>query len=56
MKDAIHQKIDQDVDESVLRQVLNILDKQRPENSSIDATSHMEELFAENDNLLKRLA
>lgn len=54
MKKLIVEKLEQVTDEQLLEQVLQLLnEKAEP---AIDATRYMEQLFAENDNLLKRLA
>lgn len=54
MKKLITEKLEQATNEQLLEQVLQLLSENA--GSAIDATRYMEQLFAENDNLLKRLA
>lgn len=55
MKQEIHQRVDQYEDENILQQVLNMLVTSNS-GKKIDASKHIQQLFAENDGLLKRLA
>jgi len=54
MKKLIQEKLEHTTDEKLLEQILHILNTQPP--LTIDATRYMAQLFAENDNLLKRLS
>lgn len=54
MKKLIQEKLEHATDEKLLEQLLHLLDEPHP--VVIDATRYMDQLFAENDNLLKRLS
>lgn len=54
MKKLIQEKLEQTTDEQLLAKVLHLLNEQS--SVTIDATRYMAQLFAENDNLLKRLS
>jgi hypothetical protein len=56
IKKKIHEKIEHLNDEKALHQVLQLLSSVSSTEKQIDATKHMEKLFSENDNLLKRLS
>ncbi len=56
MKKKIREKIEHINDERVLHHVLELLNSASSAEKQIDATKHMEKLFSENDNLLKRLS
>ena len=56
LKQAIVQKVELIDNEKALKEILALLNSAPTEEKKIDATKHMEQLFSENDGLLKRLA
>lgn len=54
MKQAIHEKVDV-LDENQLQQILKLINEPEAE-TLIDPTKYMDQIFRENDGLLKRLA
>lgn len=55
MKKLIKEKVDHLNDEKALQQVLEVLSTTE-KNEFIDVSKHADQLFSENDNLLKRLS